>query len=103
MDYFLKTPIEYLKGVGVERGKKLRGELNVDKLWDLLNIFPFRYVDRSSYNTVSQIPYLEGQTIQLKGYITGIQELKTGKTQRLQATFQDETGKIDLVWFRVVN
>lgn len=103
MDYFLKTPIEYLKGVGVERGKKLRGELNVDKLWDLLNIFPFRYVDRSSYNTVSQIPYLEGQTIQLKGYITGIQELKTGKTKRLQATFQDETGKIDLVWFRGVN
>lgn len=100
MDYFLNTPIEYLKGVGVERGKALRTEVAVDKLWDLLNYFPFRYIDRSAYTRISEVPQYEGQPVQLKGRITSVREIGTGRAKRLQASFQDESGVIDLVWFK---
>ena len=100
MDYLTKTPIEYLKGVGVERGNALRSEAGIDKLWDLLNYFPFRYVDRSNYTHITDIPQYENQSIQLKGKITGVREIGVGRGKRLQASFQDETGVIDLVWFK---
>ncbi|HLW29274.1 MAG TPA: ATP-dependent DNA helicase RecG [Brumimicrobium sp.] len=100
MEYLINTPIEYLKGVGAERGSTLRMEAGIDKLWDLLNYFPFRYVDRSSYVKISEIPLYEGQSIQLKGTITGIREIGVGRGKRLQASFQDQSGVIDLVWFK---
>ena len=100
MESLLKTPIQYLKGVGAERGDVLRSEINVDNLWDLINYFPFRYVDRSKYTKISEIPSLIGQSVQLKGKITGIREIGVGRSKRLQAQFQDESGVIDLVWFK---
>src|SRR5690554_4838998 len=102
MDYLFNTPIEYLKGVGAERGNALRMEAGVDKMWDLLNYFPFRYVDRSSYVSIKNLPAHEGQSVQLKGRITGVREIGVGRGKRLQATFQDESGVIDLVWFKGV-
>ncbi|WP_107039598.1 ATP-dependent DNA helicase RecG [Brumimicrobium mesophilum] len=100
MEHFNITPIEYLKGVGTERGKILRSEAGIDKMWDLLNYFPFRYVNRSNYARIVDIPGYEGQSIQLKGTITGVREIGTGRGKRLQATFQDSSGTIDLVWFK---
>src|SRR5690554_5897726 len=100
MDYLINTPIEYLKGVGAERGNALRMEAEIDKLWDLLNYFPFRYVDRSSYVRIIDLPVHEGQSVQLKGRIIGVREIGTGRGKRLQASFQDESGVIDLVWFK---
>jgi ATP-dependent DNA helicase RecG len=100
MDYLVNTPIEYLKGVGAERGNALRTEAGIDKMWDLLNYFPFRYVDRSSYVKISELPTYEGQSVQLKGSITGVREIGVGRGKRLQASFQDQSGVIDLVWFK---
>lgn len=100
MDYLINTPIEYLKGVGAERGNALRMEAEIDKLWDLLNYFPFRYVDRSIYVKIIDLPVHEGQSVQLKGRIIGVREIGTGRGKRLQASFQDESGVIDLVWFK---
>jgi len=102
MEHLLNTPIEYLKGVGAERGNALRMEAGIDKMWDLLNYFPFRYVDRSSYVKIAELPAYEGQSVQLKGTITGVREIGTGRGKRLQASFQDQSGVIDLVWFKGV-
>lgn len=100
MDYLVNTPIEYLKGVGTERGSLLRSEAKIDKLWDLLNYFPFRYVNRSNYVNIRELPNYEGQSVQLKGTIMGVREMGTGRGKRLQASFRDQSGVIDLVWFK---
>jgi ATP-dependent DNA helicase RecG len=95
---FLNTPIEYLKGVGAERGSILRKEADVSTFWDLLNYFPFRYVDRSSYQRIRDLNYVDGQ-VQLKGKIVSMAEQGAGRGKRLKAIFEDETGSIELVWF----
>tara|TARA_B100000508_G_C11465634_1_gene282081 strand:+ start:12449 stop:14548 length:2100 start_codon:yes stop_codon:yes gene_type:complete len=100
MDHFSKTPIEYLKGVGAERGKVLREEAGIDNMWDLLNYFPFRYVDRSQYNKIKELAGFVNVPVQLKGTISGLAEVGRGRGKRLTAKFQDDSGTIDLVWFQ---
>lgn len=100
MEYFSKTPIEYLKGVGAERGKVLREEAGIDTMWDLLNYFPFRYVDRSKYNKVKELAGFINTPVQLKGTISSLSEAGRGRGKRLTAKFQDDSGTIDLIWFQ---
>lgn len=64
--------------------------------------FPFRYVDRSKFNKIDELLQIDGPA-QIKGRIIGIQESGAGRNKRLNAKFQDETGLIDLVWFRGIN
>ncbi|MBP7810301.1 MAG: hypothetical protein KA163_13485, partial [Bacteroidia bacterium] len=52
---FLDTPIEYLKGIGPQRAEVLKGELGVFLFRDLLTHYPFRYVDRTKFQSVSEI------------------------------------------------
>ncbi|HIP36054.1 MAG TPA: ATP-dependent DNA helicase RecG [Crocinitomix sp.] len=98
MSNLLHTPIEYLKGVGPKKGEALKKELNIYKYEDLLNYFPFRYVDRTIIHKVKDIPHIEGY-VQLKGKITSIKETGKGRGKRLTAIFRDETGTIELIWF----
>lgn len=95
----LHTPIAYLKGIGPEKATLLKKELNVETYWDLLNHFPFRYIDRSKVGTCRLIPETEGY-IQLEGFIDTIQELGAGRAKRLQCRFSDDTGIIQLIWFQ---
>src|SRR5690606_25058039 len=97
---FLKTPIEYLKGVGPERAKTLQSELNIFRYEDLLNYFPFRHVDRSKYYKINEILPSSLAEIQIVGRIRNISEIGQGKGKRLTAKFEDETGELELVWFR---
>ena len=99
MNYFLQTPIEFLKGVGPQRAQLLKKELGIVSVDDLVNYFPFRYVDRSQYHTISELPTLDGPA-QLKGMIVQVSERQVGKQTRLIAKFQDRTGIIELVWFQ---
>lgn len=99
MNSFLQTPIEFLKGVGPQRAELLRSELNIHTYHDLLEYFPFRYIDRSTYNTIQELPQLDGYA-QLRGYIIKVEEIGSGRQKRLVAKFQDRTGMIDLVWFQ---
>ena len=50
----LETPIEYLKGVGPQRGDLLRKEMNIHKYGDLINLYPNRYIE-ASYGQCSGI------------------------------------------------
>ena len=99
MNEFLSTPIEFLKGVGPNRAELLKKEAGIFTFNDLLHYFPFRYVDRSQYHTVSELPQLDGY-VQLKGKIVHVSERLIGKQNRLIAKFQDHTGIIELVWFQ---
>ena len=68
---FLHTPIEYLKGVGPLKGEVLKTELGIFTFGDLLNHFPFRYVDRSKFYTIKDLNE-EMPFVQLKGNIIQI-------------------------------
>ena len=99
--HILSTPIEYLKGVGPAKAELLKKEVSIFTYGDLLQYYPFRYIDKSKVFNISDIsddmPY-----IQLKGKIIQFEEIGQKRFKRLVAKFKDETGLIDLVWFKGV-
>ena len=96
---FFDTPIEYLKGVGPQRGDVLKKEFSIFTFEDLLHHYPFRYIDRSKYYNInelnSEMPYL-----QVKGTISRIQSHGDKRTTRISAILSDSTGSLELVWFQ---
>jgi len=96
----LETPIEYLKGVGPQRGDLLRKELGIHKYVDLLNLFPNRYIDRTRYYKINELQNSNSE-VQIVGKIINIKTVEQGKGRsRLVATFVDDTGQMELVWFQ---
>ena len=96
----LETPIEYLKGVGPHRGDLLRKELGIHKYIDLLNLFPNRYIDRTKYYKINELQNSNSE-VQISGKIIHLKTIEQGKGKsRLVATFVDDTGQMDLVWFQ---
>lgn len=95
----LNTKIEYLKGVGPRRAELLHKEMNVYTYQDLLNRFPFRYIDKSQIYKVAQVND-DLVYYQLIGTISDIQLVGAPRATRATARFSDETGSIELVWFR---
>ncbi|MGZ3932798.1 MAG: ATP-dependent DNA helicase RecG [Bacteroidia bacterium] len=99
---FLDTPIVYLKGIGPHKAEVLQKELGVFTFRDLLTYYPFRYIDRTKFQTISEIsedlPY-----VQLRGQITSISTFGDKRAKRLIVTFKDTTGVIDLVWFKGID
>lgn len=95
----LETPIEYLKGVGPQRGDLLRKELNIHKYGDLLNLFPNRYIDRTRYFKINQLQNTNSE-FQIIGKIINIKTVEQKRGKRLVATFIDDTGEMELVWFQ---
>ena len=96
----LQTPIEYLKGVGPQRGELLRKELNIHRYEDLINFYPNRYIDRTRYYKINELQKNDSE-VQIIGKIIHIKTVEFGKAKkRLVATFVDETGELELVWFQ---
>lgn len=95
----LETPIEYLKGVGPARGELLRKELGIHKYGDLINLFPNRYIDRTRYYKINELQNTNAE-VQIIGRIIHIKTVEQKKGKRLVATFADETGEMELVWFQ---
>jgi len=68
---------------------------------DLLTFYPLRYIDKSKIHKIGDLQEEPDAEIQLKGKITDIQEIGYGKGQkRMTAKLRDETGTLELVWFR---
>jgi ATP-dependent DNA helicase RecG len=100
MQNLLLTPIEYLKGVGPNRGELLRKELGIYKYQDLVNFFPNRYIDRTRYYKINELQNNIAE-VQIIGKIINIKTVEFGRNQkRLVATFVDDTGQMELVWFQ---
>jgi len=99
MHNFLQQDIQFLPGVGPAKGDLLRKEINVNTFEDLIYHFPYRYVDKSKFYQVREIhpdlPY-----IQIKGKIRRYSSVGGGRKKRLVAAFGDETGTVELIWFK---
>ncbi len=95
----LQTPIDYLKGVGPQRADMLRKELNIFTFQDVLNLFPNRYIDRTKYYKIGDLQQNNAE-VQVIGKIKSFKEVAQKRGKRLVAVFQDDTGSMELVWFR---
>lgn len=95
----LDTTIEFLKGVGPKRAELLQKELGIFTYWQLLNYFPFRYIDRTRFYKINELnpdlPY-----VQILGRITAKEQIGEKHKKRIVARLTDETGTIELVWFQ---
>ena len=96
---FLQTPIDYLKGVGPNRSKLFKKELKIFTYQDLLSFFPYRYVDKTKYYKINEINNTKSE-IQLIGKIVDLYESGSPRKRRLIAKVKDDTGFIELVWFK---
>ncbi|MDH3323440.1 MAG: ATP-dependent DNA helicase RecG, partial [Flavobacteriaceae bacterium] len=97
----LQTSIAYLKGVGSVRAELLNKELGIFTVADLANFFPNRYIDRTRFFKINQLQP-NNSDVQVVGKITSFKTVKQKRGSRLVAKFVDETGSMDLIWFRGV-
>lgn len=102
MNQFFDTPIEYLKGVGPQRAALLNKEINVYTYADLIQYYPFRHEDRTKFHFVKDLSD-EMPFVQIKGVVRKKELIGVGAKKRMVAQFQDETGEVELVWFRGIN
>ena len=98
----LASPIEYLKGVGPHRAEILRKELQIGCFRDLLELYPYRHIDKSKINTISEISP-DTEFIQIAGILGLLEVLGSGRTKRLVADLKDATGTLQLVWFQSIH
>ena len=101
MPDFLDQEIKFLPGVGPKRAEILNKELKLRTFRDLIYYYPYKYIDRTKFYKISEIhagmPY-----IQVKGVIRTMETIGTKPKERLTARFYDNTGSIELVWFRAI-
>lgn len=99
MQSILDQDIQYLPGVGPKRKKLLADELKITSVGQLLEYFPYKYVDRSKLYHVRELSE-DMPFVQLKGQILSFEEFDMGpRKKRLVAHFSDGQGVLDLVWF----
>ena len=95
----LDQDIMYLPGVGPHRKEILGKELNIQSWRDLIEYFPYKYVDRSRIYTIREMTG-DMPFVQLKGKILRFEEFELGpRKKRIVAHFSDGTGIVDIVWF----
>ena len=95
----LQKSIIYLNGVGPNRQKILKEEFGISTIQDLLNFFPNRYIDRGRFYKINELTNSNSE-IQIIGSITKIIKSNTNNKSKLIAKFEDDTGIIELIWFR---
>ena len=96
----LSQDIQYLSGVGPSRKKILGEELGIFTYGDLLNNYPYKYVDRSKVYTVHELTG-DMPFVQIVGKILSFETFQMGpRKERVVAHFSDGTGIMDLVWFQ---
>ena len=99
---FFDTSIEFIKGVGPQRAKLLGEELSIFSYNDLLQHYPFRYEDRTRFYKIAELNDTL-PAVQFEVSLVNLQTVGNGRRTRLVATAKDETGRIELVWFKGVN
>ncbi|MDG1954801.1 MAG: ATP-dependent DNA helicase RecG [Polaribacter sp.] len=97
----LNKPITYIKGVTINRSSLLYQELRIKTCADLLYLFPFRYIDKTQFYKINHLQN-SGSEVQIVGKITHLKTIKQQRGSRVVATFIDETGSMELVWFKGV-
>ena len=95
----LNTPIDYLKGLGPNRSTIIKKELNIFYFKDLINFFPNRYIDKTKYYKIKELPNISSD-VQIIGKINEINEIGSGRNKRLVVEFSDGEDIIELIWFK---
>ncbi|AQS92920.1 ATP-dependent DNA helicase RecG [Polaribacter sp. BM10] len=95
----LEKSITYIKGVSVQRAALLYTELGIKTCNDLLNFYPFRYIDKTTFYAIKDLQPSTAE-VQIVGKITRVKSVAQKRGSRLVATFQDATGTMELVWFK---
>jgi len=95
----IDTKIEFLKGVGEKKAKVLNKELGITTYRDLISYYPYRYVDKSNFVQIKDIQS-EEVFIQIRGKVIGMEIIGIGAKARLSVNFADQTGKVELVFFK---
>jgi ATP-dependent DNA helicase RecG len=98
---FFHTKIEFLKGVGPQRAALLQTEMGIFTYGDLIQHYPFRYLDRTQIYKIGDL-HEDLPMIQIKGTLRQKQLIGEGRKQRMTAVLADETGEVELVWFKGV-
>lgn len=100
MSSILDQDILFLPSVGTKTKEILSKELGIHSYGDLLEYYPYKYVDRSKIFHISELTS-DMPFVQLKGKILSYEEVDIGKRNKmLVAHFSDGYGVVDLVWFR---
>ena len=100
MSSILDQDIQFLPSVGTKTKEILSKELSIRSYGDLLEYYPYKYVDRSKIFHISELTS-DMPFVQLKGKILSYEEVDIGKRNKmLVAHFSDGYGVVDLVWFR---
>ncbi|MEO8582304.1 MAG: ATP-dependent DNA helicase RecG [Flavitalea sp.] len=97
----LSSPIEYLKGVGPQRAELLQKELGIFSFKDLLELFPYRHIDKTIITPINEINPESG-FVQVAGKLLSAEIAGDKRFRRLTATIADKTGTLDLIWFQGV-
>ena len=107
----LDTSIQYLKGVGEKRAQLLEKELGISTVGDLLHLYPFRYIDRSTIIPIAQV-YPDLAQVQVKATVMRVklfakngaelpeEKLKFNTVSRMNVLVSDGTGEMELTWFK---
>ena len=111
----LQTEIKYLKGVGPKRAELLKSELGISTIGELIRLYPFRYIDRSSIQEIASVNQ-DVASIQIKGRVvsrtlygpgnsivpTDGEKIHFNAAKRLSVIVEDETGRMEMVFFKGV-
>jgi ATP-dependent DNA helicase RecG len=93
------TKIEFLKGMGPQRAALINKELNIFTYGELIQHYPFRYEDRTRFFKIKELsPELEN--VQVIAKIRKIELVGIGNKRRLVAHVADETGEMEMTWFK---
>lgn len=99
MDNILQQDIMFLPGVGPHRKEILEKELGIKSWADLLEYYPYKYIDRSRIYTISELN-ADMPFVQIKATILSYEEFEMGpRKKRVVAHVSDKTAVADLVWF----
>ena len=96
---FLQQDIKFLPGVGPRRKEILSKELGINSFGDLLEYYPYKYVDRTHVYTIRELTP-DMAFVQVVGEVLSFDETMIGpRKKRLVARFSDGTAVCELVWF----
>ena len=97
----LHSDVKFIPGVGEARARLLERELSIRTVGDLLNHFPFRYIDRTHIYTIAEaINASETAYVQVRARLIGVSYAGEGRKRRFTVIAQDQTGRMELVWFQ---
>jgi ATP-dependent DNA helicase RecG len=100
--HILASPIEYLKGVGPQRGDLLKKELGIYTFGNLLEHFPNRHIDKTRVSRIADITF-QTEYAQVAGRLLSKELAGQGRGKRLIAYLRDASGILELTWFQGIS